>query len=275
MSYGLAYTPYNTNLFLDARNDIDPAAQAFIIAAGITDSTQKTAINTLVVSLKSNNLWSKMKAVYPFVGGTATTHKYNLVNPVDSDAAFRLIFNGGWTHSSNGALPNGTNGYADTRLTPSTTLIQNNLSFGYYTRDISVSPTAEVADMGSTKNDGNNGVFFIGRFNSNSLNYSRIAANFTDTFTVSATPGLYYVSRINSTQYTTYRNGSVLNTSLVNSTGLSTNQMWIGGINFGISYSYSAGECAFSYISTGLNDIEAFNLYTIIQTFQTTLNRQV
>ena len=32
-----------------------------------------------------------MKAIYPFVGGTATTHKFNLKDPADINAAFRLV----------------------------------------------------------------------------------------------------------------------------------------------------------------------------------------
>ena len=253
----------------------DPDAQAFITAAAITDATQQTAINTLVTSLKSNNIWTKMKAIYPFVGGTASTHKWNLKDPRDLDAAFRLVFSGGWTHSSTGATPNGTNGYANTRLTPSNHLSQNSLSFGYYTRNIPGSSTASVAIMGSTKNDFTNGVYFIGRFNGNSLNYSRVATNFTDTFSISAVAGLFYVSRIVSTEYKTYRNAVTLNTHAVNSTGLSTNEMWIGGINFGVQFDFGVGECAFSYISSGLTDTEASNLYTAVQAFQTTLGRQV
>ena len=69
---------------------VDADAQAFITAAGITDSTQQSAIDTLVKQLKGYGIWSKMKAVYPFVGGTATTHKYNLKDPRDLNAAFRL-----------------------------------------------------------------------------------------------------------------------------------------------------------------------------------------
>ena len=77
---------------------VDPDAQAFLTAAAITDPTITSAIDTLVVQLKADSIWSKMKALYPFVGGTASTHKYNLKNPLDTDAAFRLVFNGGWTH---------------------------------------------------------------------------------------------------------------------------------------------------------------------------------
>ena len=88
---------------------LDLDALAFLTAAGITDSTIISAINTLVVSLKNFGIWTKMRAIYPFVGGTALTHKWNLKDPRDLDIAFRLVFSGGWTHSSTGALANGTN----------------------------------------------------------------------------------------------------------------------------------------------------------------------
>ena len=57
---------------------VDTDALSFITAASITDATQKTAINTLVKDLKIANIWTKMKAIYPFVGGNAIAHAYNL-----------------------------------------------------------------------------------------------------------------------------------------------------------------------------------------------------
>ena len=60
----------------------DADAQAFITAASITDPTQQSAINTLVVNLKSYGIWNQMFAIYPFVGGTAASHKWNLKNPL-------------------------------------------------------------------------------------------------------------------------------------------------------------------------------------------------
>ena len=47
---------------------LDADANAFLVAASITNSTQVSAINVLTVDLKSANIWSKMKAIYPFVG---------------------------------------------------------------------------------------------------------------------------------------------------------------------------------------------------------------
>ena len=113
----------------------DPDAQAFITAAGLTNPTQQNAINTLVVSMKGFGIWTKMKAIYPFIGGTATTHKFNLKNPADTNAAFRLVFNGGVTHTSNGIQGNKINGYADTFLVPDTVFsVANNVHISIYSR---------------------------------------------------------------------------------------------------------------------------------------------
>ena len=111
----------------------DTDALAFFSAAGITDNTQKLAVDKLVKDLKSYGLWTKMYAIYPFVGGTATTHKFNLKNPVDSDGAYRLVFNGGWVHSSTGILGNGTNTYANTKV-PMNLLPQNSAHLSIYSR---------------------------------------------------------------------------------------------------------------------------------------------
>ena len=151
-------------------NDAD--AQAFIDAAGITDATQQSAINTLVTDLKGYGIWTKMKAIYPFVGGTSSTHKWNLKDPRDLDAAFRLVFAGGITHSSTGALWNGTNGYANTYLSPATSLTTSSGHFSYYSR--SNPANAAQYEMGTSEVIGGLAVRFnaiISKF-SNGLFYA-------------------------------------------------------------------------------------------------------
>ena len=110
----------------------DPDAQAFFTASGLTGATELNAVNQLVLDLKGYGIWTKMKAIYPFVGGTAALHKWNLKDPQDTNAAFRLVFTGGWTHSSTGALPNSTNAFANTYLDSAT--IGSTGSLGYYSR---------------------------------------------------------------------------------------------------------------------------------------------
>src|ERR1035437_5830016 len=82
--------------------DVD--AQRFIDSSGITDNTQKSAINNFVKQLKDSSLWTKFVAVYPMVGGTATTTKWNLKDPRNLDAAYRLTFNGAPVYAGTGVL---------------------------------------------------------------------------------------------------------------------------------------------------------------------------
>ena len=77
----------------------DADAQAYITASGITSTDAKNSVNYLIVNLKSNNLWTKIQALYPFFGTTASMHKWNAKNPLDTNAAFRLSFTGTATFS--------------------------------------------------------------------------------------------------------------------------------------------------------------------------------
>jgi hypothetical protein len=112
--------------------DLDVNAAAFLTAQSNTDEIQKYAINKFVVDLKAINgslsgfvdfdtpANSLLKTCYPFVGGSAAKHKYNLINPADSDAAFRMTFGGTVAHDGVGITPNGSNGYGDTKLNANT-----------------------------------------------------------------------------------------------------------------------------------------------------------
>ncbi len=114
---------------------------SFLTASAISDATIRGGLNTFDIGLISNSLDTKMKAVYPFVGGTASTHRWNFMNAVDTNAAFRLTFSGTWTHSSTGAKPNGTNAFADTYFIPSVDASTSGFGFGIYSRNDDVTGT--------------------------------------------------------------------------------------------------------------------------------------
>jgi hypothetical protein len=113
---------------------IDQDSTNFIIASGLSDSVQISAIETLVSDLKTYGLWTKMTAIYPFVGGSAASHKFNLKDPRDLNAAYRLVFYGGMSHTSNGIVPNGTTSYADTNLVPSAAMNNLDQHISFYSR---------------------------------------------------------------------------------------------------------------------------------------------
>jgi len=260
---------------------IDPDAAAFLSAAGITDPTISSAINTLVVDLKAASIWSKMKAVYPFVGGTALTHKWNLLNPVDTDAAFRLTFSGGWTHSANGALPNGTNGYANTHIISNVSF--NNTTFsavGYYSRSNTAATSGEY-DCGSFA-VGNPHLQLILR---RSTNFRYFAS---DTPTGCTYRGAgdslsldgrgFFIGTQQGANARLFVNGVNVasNNYATTSSAINNLKNFIGALNVtGSPSSYGNKQCAFWFASTTLSNSDAAALNTIVQTFQTTLGRNV
>ncbi len=255
----------------------DTDAQAFLNAAEITDLGQANAVNTLVVDLKAAGVWTKMKALYPFVGGTATSHKFNLKDPRDLNAAFRLTFNGGWTHTATGALPNGTTGYADTNLVPSSILSLNSTHVSYYSRtNISIDKT-DFGTIGSSS-FANNLYGYIKAIDGKT--YFRVNRGGTPESSVAIADSrlFYMINRISLTQEVLFTNSNKTTFSLnMNSTGLSPYSIYLGAVNlFGTGASeYSPRESAFASIGDGLTDGEAAAFYTAVQKYQTSLGRQI
>jgi hypothetical protein len=247
---------------------LDPDAQAFITAASISNSTQKSAINQLVLDLKSNNLWSKMKAVYPMVGGNSSAHKFNLKDPRDLDAAFRLAFNGTWTHNSAGASSNGAGSYANTFLVPQGTLggvADQHIS--YYSRSSSGGDT----DIGSGTYNGGGIVMWV-RYSADNKTYTSLA---NQTFTT-PTSGLgLHIATANSSATKIVTPTSSASAGVA-AGSLSNVNVYIGGSNNSNSLYYpTARNCAFASVGNGLSDSDCTNLQTIVNNYQQSLGRKV
>lgn len=253
----------------------DPDVAAFLTATGISDSTQTAAVAALVAALKAAGVWSKLHAIYPFVGGTAATHKYNLKDPRDLDAAFRLTFSGSWTHSSTGAFP--SSAYADTHFIPSTNFASaSNGSLGFYSRTSSGTPTpvGPNYDMGcSTAGDLRATIVVCNYWTAATyLDYG--TATYPNTTGLDG-KGLFVANRISGSNTTGYRNGvGVINTA--DDVVQPDVSLYVGGNNTNGTPSYfSTKECAFAFIGDGLTAQNNTDLYAAVQAYQTTLGRQV
>lgn len=252
---------------------LDADANAFIAAAGITDPTQMSAICTLVTDLKANSLWSPMIAIYPFVGGTASTHKWNLKDPRDLDAAFRLTFSGTWTHSSTGADPNGSNAYANTYAVPSTNLTNNDFHISYYSRE---SSTGVKEIFGSFLNGSNNIQFIINNSYTGEVSFEAYASATRATGDATNSIGYLVGSKTSSTSNTVYKNATSINTNTTSGGGVPNIALYLAAVNInGSAGLYTNTECAFTTIGAGITSGQVTTLNTIVEAFNDALGRGV
>lgn len=249
----------------------DTDAQAFfdrvITAGGSLSTTEQIAINTLVIQMKADGIWTKMKAIYPMVGASSAACAQNL-----KSSSFTGTFTSGWTFASTGVTPNGTSAYMDTGFNLNSQIGANTLNMTYYSRtNISLSQ-GEIGcynnPAGTTDNEiliRYSGTFY--GFNSPS---KYISVSNSDS------RGFYQLNA-QALNLKAFKNSSQFGTTVSLTTYTSTNaNVYIGGINNnGTLATPSSKECAFSSIGDGLTDTQASKFYTAVQAFQTTLNRQV
>lgn len=252
-------------------------AQAFLTNASISDNAISNAITSLVINAKKHGWWNKVTAVYPFVGGTEATHKLNLKDPRDLDGAYRLTFTGGWTHTSTGADPNGTTGYADTHLIPANSLTLNDTHMSVYSRENEAGGYKSEMAVKQTYNSSPSmglwldwsGNFIADQYNSSTGSISTSRQD---------TSGLYLSSRINSSTFKAFRNNSQIGSTQTGSSGTlpTTYSVYISADNnAGTATDFSTREIAFASIGKGIGDSLESDMYDDVQAFQIQLGRAV
>jgi hypothetical protein len=252
---------------------MDNDALLFINAAQITNENQKEAVNTLVINLKNYNLWNKMTALYPFVGGNSNSHKWNLKDPRDLDAAFRLQFNGGLEHSDRGIKPNGINGWANTFLVPSSVLTQNSTHLSYYSRtqDNNGSGAEITSSVSNNSYDMIALIIRLGGMFECDL-YNALTSQISTT--TNNSKGFYVGTRTNANTVKAFKNNIQIGNTMTGNPGdLSLVNGNIELFRYS-TFGYSTKECAFISIGQGLTDLESENLYTIVNAYELKLRRK-
>jgi lysophospholipase L1-like esterase len=246
---------------------VDEAAN-FIAAADITDATTIAAIESMVTSLKAAKLWWKLRCIYPFVGGTADTCKYNL-----RDTNLNTLTYVGTPIFDNTGITWVSGSYADTSFIqiPSSDFENSNSSLHYYSR----SNIAAGIDIGAFDS---NGVCWLGLNTTGDGVHSQINVYAgANSLPYSNYTGLFSACRADSafTADTLYRHG--VKELVVNET-VSTNGPLVSA-TIGIDNPHfshpSPRNCAYAAIGYGLTAAEEVEHYTIIQAFQTTLGREI
>lgn len=250
---------------------LDADVAAFLTATGIADATIRNALNTFVKGLKSNGLWTKAKAIYPVVGGSAATHKYNLKDPRDLDAAYRITFNGTIIHSAAGVQGDGATGYFNTHLNPTTALAQDSASIFI---NSNTNTATAGGDFGSYQAAGSVGLYIINR---NAINGTQTRCNAAalDNIASSVTDsrGFWGVSRTLSANFLGVT-PSTINTLTRTSAGLPNLDMYGMCLNqAGVATGFQSEGYNFFWAGDGLSSSECSTLRTLVNTLQSNLGR--
>ena len=245
----------------------DSDAQTFFTDANITNATQRNAVDSLARGLKNNGTWAKYQAIYPFVGGSASQHSYNLKNT----SQFSIGWGGTVTHNANGVTGDGSTGFGNTGFNPSTNGTLGDSHISLYSR---TNQAINLIDMGATI--GSHAWLIHTRLLDG--NFSPTLGNTTrPNFATPNSLGLFAVSRLNTTNISGYKDGVVVIDNVSNTTSALPNGalLLLASNQDGSAALYSQRNFAFASIGLGLTTAEIAADYTVIQAYETALSRQV
>jgi len=268
-------SPVSNNLTQSTSNYsyTDTDANAYISAASLTGAEKESAY-LLIAGLKTNSLYTKCQTIYPFKGTTSAQHKFNAKNPVDTDGAFRLTFNGTATYANNGYTPNGSTGYADSHFIPVTnqSLISNGMTVVCGTNN----PAAgvDVVDIGSF-NSGTQKSYVIVK--NNNSTYARIVGFNSNNISITGineSRGIFTGTKQSATVTDFFINGIQVGTTSGGGT-LPTLDTYVGAMNLsGSAYGYSNQRLQMVIFHEGFSDAETATLYNIIDLSETIAGRK-
>lgn len=230
---------------------------AWSVASGIVDAATIAALNQFVTTLKNASIWTSFSAIYPLIGGSSAPMSYNLVNA----ATFQITWHGTGTFNAEGYKSNGTTGYGDTGLTPSTTLSQNSVNITFYSPDdIGQTTGCYIGAYTAAIPAG----LFLEPLYTDTNNYS----NINDTSTcakITHTDGILMLARESSTVKKFVQNRTISNTTST-STGLPTSSLTISALNRGggTINTFATNTVGYASIGSGLNDAQKLTYFNAL-----------
>ena len=258
----------------------DSDAQAFINAIGTLDANQQNAINNLVLGFKASGSWSQRQAIYPMIGGSYNSHKFNLKDPRDLDVAFRLQEIGGTTtHSNLGIVGQGGRAF-NTFYIPSINGITDSTHLEFYAQ--TTENGNNQAEMGrSTSVSGTTARMQLeASWAGNSLQFDsyHFAGGRGTASSGGDARGLSSGTRNGFNDIRVFKNGVQVGFSATDRAGVPPNQslylMAVANSTDSITNT-SLKTCSFSSIGLALTPSQVTQDYTTIQNYQTALGRAV
>jgi hypothetical protein len=249
--------------------DVDANAylEDVIAAGGTTNPTINNAVNTLFEELKTAGLYSKMIAMYPFVGSTASSHSINAT----LNKTFDITWFGGMTHGISGSTSDGINGYGNPVISGNDYLNVEQSAFGIYV----VSPDTDAAGVHGGYFGAGKTRFQLGTNYSNTWGWAHGAGSFQQTANGGLNDGSFMMVRTGITESQLYRNTTNIDT-YTSGVGISSElPILLFTMTSGTSPGafYTNDTLGFAFFADNLLYSEVSTLDGIINTFQTSLGR--
>ena len=236
-------------------------------AGGSLSNTEKVAVNQLVLDMKSAGIWTAMKAIYPMVGSSAAACAQNL-----KSSSFTGTFTSGFTFASTGVTGNGTSAYFDTNYNPVTNgLSVSSAHISAYTRQ------DETTSSGFGRFDrttGTNQCLAVFIYETN-IWYYEIGSGVVFGSPATSNKG-FNLAKSDAGVAKGFLNNVQKGSNFTASGSFSSSNLWLCALPITpFTTYYNQKECCFGSIGDGLTDTQAADFYTCVQTFNTTLARQV
>lgn len=247
----------------------DYNAAIFYSNVSATDN-QKDALNWLVKDYKADNVWTGKKRIFPIIGGTSSTHAFDLKTNVSV-----ITWVGSPTHSSTGMDPNGSSQYGNLGVAPSILSSANSTSITFYSGE---DAATNGIYLGVTQNSPSLARVYMVQSGASRDIYT--AVNITnDHGTPNATPGTvkgYHVATRTSSTVENYAvNGSSFYSKTNTANRLPTINMYLNARNInGAADNYCPLECRFASFGDGMTQAQADADYRAVLRFETKLGRQ-
>jgi hypothetical protein len=256
-----------TGFLTPQSSGFDPDALAYFTAAGITDATEKNAVNQLVLDLKgtgsttnNTNIWDSMYAVYPLSPTSLSASAFNLKDPTKNITWFNSP-----THAITGITGNGSTMYGNTSYNPITEgWSESNVGLTY-----SGEFSAEDYPIGSRIGTP---FFAIRNILAGGIKASLILSQVPNAAQSPSTArDITTGSRTSTTSSKIFTNGVEIDEFVNPETNIMPNgDIFILGLNLnGSLFAAFAGEIDFAAIHTGLTNNQAKDLADAITNYNT------
>jgi hypothetical protein len=254
--------------FKQAGGGLNPLAETYINAVNthITlSTTEEDAINTLVNTLDTDGNLNGLFGMYLPIWANADANAINL----EGTSVYDITWGGSLTHGSNGVVSDGSTGYGNTNLNHQTIGVTD-FSFGFY------SGTSTLINGGFELGVNSFGQYTRLDIVSGSNHLFGVQGLALTTPLIDST-GMHIGTRTSATDMRYSKNGTILatdNTS-ANPTPPDLDIYLLAHNQNNGADAFSNLECRTAFISNGMTDTQISNMNTAIQTFLTTLGKNI